>query len=1121
MAFHANAQLRLLDADTFDAVKSMGTAMRKQAPWESVVDFATHRSFCNTKLYPRQHTMLKLMFLETEHMTAYDLDVIEEWRQGFTRRRDVFGVQPDIWERIAYLKARGARRFPHIQFIGGRRGSKGLTGGLLGAEQIAYYFSLDNWQRHYGVDEGKDGFLQVGATSQTQAKAQLFADVRSMVERCAYLQPHIAESKDHQLAVRTRADVLRIAEMQAARVPIDHQIATLRAQALSASAASFRGATAFGMMLDEFAFMVETGSNKSGQAIYEGAHPSLDQFDLDGLCYVPSSPFTKSGHCYQLYQQGSVLMSSYADHAGVGDRAQAELATLASNQGTEAVEVEANPTMLIVHLPSWGAYLDHERGKELVGITFKRAIQPGPEHESQIRRKMRNPEAFQVERAAQWAEVLGAYFDPDMVDKMFVAPTWRPALEPQSRGLLTRTYRIHCDPSVTGANFAMCIGHTEQVCDTCSWSPENTADPHPKSCTGHPRPHVIIDLLHVWRPQDFPPDPVTGKPTVDYVKIREDLEGILRSFPSTSGLSFDQCQSQGLIQELRRQFSPTIRVSEVTFTEKSNQERFEKVKAALNQGWVSSYSDQLFEDGGCLLESEMKFLSLKAGRVVKQNVGPVTTKDLFDCHDDQTEVLTEHGWKLFRDVLPDERVATRSPEGLLEYQLPIGRVSRHYAGPMYACQDLKFDFVVTPGHRMLGGTNPGQHNFCRADELPRAPFHVPRLARSAACGGGTTHFQKLPLGEVAIDRSRVDAARLRVRWTPDEDSFLSANYSAMSMAEICATLKRTRSTIYNRAKALGLRRGQIGDRVRGNGPGLPECKTIDFARFLGIWLAEGRRVRGIAGNGVYITQTKQEGIDWIDAAIQRLGWPVLRAKTGSEVRWRVLSKELKDFLLTCQGDGHELRIPDFVFTVWSAEEQEALLEGLMVGDGSFRASDERHYIYTTNSYQLASDVQRLILHIGRASARIKKVYDAGPAVGTRHKANHPLWNVLLDHSQYSRLHRDRIRQVDYSGMVYCLQVPNSTLLTRRGGRVLWSGNCVAVVVEDLLHGELERYGANSNLATGAYGSTNIEGLRSGTDLERMGAQGMNRARQQMAELTRGRGRPSYTPNRASTIGRSR
>jgi hypothetical protein len=859
------------------------------------------------------------MFLETEHMTQYDLDVIESWRQGFSRKRDTFGVQPDIWERIAYLKARGARRFPHIQYIGGRRGSKGFNGGILGAEQVAYFRSLDNWQTHFGVDEGKDGYMQIGATSQTQAKAQLFADVRSMVTRCRYLRPDahgvgVVETKDYMLAVRTPSDVRMIAEMKAARVPIDHLVASLKVQALSASAAAFRGATAFGIMLDEFAFMVETGSAKSGDAIYEDAHPSLDQFDLDALTYIPSSPYQKSGKCYSLFQEGSVLLSSYTDREGLGEEAKAELQALAAQRGEDTAEIDANPTMLVVQLPSWGLYEDFDRSEELIGVYIKRPIQPGPEHESQRRRKLRNPEKFAVERCldpntrvlcadytwrriddlrvgdelvgfdeyahtagaqrkmqtsvvrakfdslqaayrimfddgtsvtcsadhrwlstkenrpgrpmssrwrkiapgdtgprtvlgvgdsirfvaepwgkdesyeagylagfmdgegtlqrgggrggwqlswaqlpgevsdevlhllkkkgfepvlrrdsdplagewhegnqrtrsaaqgwaingfaecarflgsiggvklrrqagrmwegkaiprpreygrnwkqivaieelppqrlvdietstatfiaegfathncAQWAEVMGAYFDSDKIDRMFTPIPWRPnQLEAQSRGYLKHKYRIHCDPGRTGANFAVCVGHIEEFCATCGWYQDEPTHQHPVSdaCAKlDMQAHVIIDLLHVWRPQDFPPDVETGKPTIDYSVVQDHLRQLLNSFPSTSKISFDQWNSALGIAQLRKEFSPGIRVTEVTFTEKENQSRFEKVKSALNMEMVHSYRDRWYEDNGSLLEMELKFLSVRGGRVVKQEVGPVTTKDLCDA----------------------------------------------------------------------------------------------------------------------------------------------------------------------------------------------------------------------------------------------------------------------------------------------------------------------------------------------------------------------------------------------------------------------------------------------------------------------------------------------------------
>ncbi|WP_065286692.1 LAGLIDADG family homing endonuclease [Mycolicibacter kumamotonensis] len=985
MAFHPNAQLRLLSVDDFDPVARLKAAVIKEPPWDGIVHFAVGSDYCGYRLYPRQQTLLKLIFLETERMTTYDFDVIEEWRKGFQRRRDVFGVQPDIWERVEYLKARGYRRFPHIQMVAGRRASKGLIGGIVNTEQIAYFFSLDDWQSHYGVAPGLNGVMSVVATSQTQAMRYQFADIRRTVEDCKYLQPHIASSKEYYLSIRTPADVRRIAELKAAHVPIDHEIASLTAVALSSTSAATRGGTGYANTYDEMAFLIQTGSSKSGDEIYNAAQPSLDQFGTDGLTYCPSSPWSKVGIFFQLYQQGSALMAAYRDKQVAVERVTEKQLGIDAEQ--KIAEIAADPEMLIFQGPSWSLYEDWQRGPELVGIPFKRPIQWGLEHESQRRRKLRNPDRFRVEREAQFAEVQGAYLDPDKVDRIFDTPSWRAPLEAQARGILTHSYRIHCDPgrcltadsylyttdgivsvaqveagdhvatrdgsdnvvrwvnsgvkpilkltlkggwSVRGSaehpvwtqrgwvplsdlrtddkvrvrsdtdiwatqyvdipevrpgkrvNARMCspapfvtekmgrlFGYIcaegsiqwhqltischsdEKLADECadlirelfgvdpSWerfkgkcktigwgnphmiavlaemgfipnehcrqtcipwsilrSPKPVvaefmaayfsgdgwvSAPHQKSrevtvssasgelirqtqvvlanfgiisgqysgwratgvkgsakteywklsirgrnlvrfrdeigfladfhekvarldyladlphlsdktrqtrgddgwhevksiesdgqettydltmesgehnfvangivchntganfalCIGHVedrplddgkyRPHVIIDLLHVWKPSDFPPDEETGKPTIDYVQVQQDIEDILVRFPSTSKISFDQWNSSGLIASLRRRFSPGIRVTEVTFTERENQIRCEKLKSAVNLEWVSSYRDTFYDDAGCLLEMESKFLSEKAGRVVKQDFGPVTTKDLFDA----------------------------------------------------------------------------------------------------------------------------------------------------------------------------------------------------------------------------------------------------------------------------------------------------------------------------------------------------------------------------------------------------------------------------------------------------------------------------------------------------------
>lgn len=635
MAFNPNAQERLIHSG-INPLEQMGNALnvRGSAPWDSIIDFATDPSYCGLPLFPRQVTLLRLIFLETEQMTTYDVDVIEHWRSGFTRVRDRFGVQPDIWKRIDYLKARGYRRFPHIQAVLGRRASKGLIGGVLGCEQIAYLHSLDNPQAIYGIDEGKDVYLNVGATSQTQASRQLFADIRTRVEKCGYFRPKgkppwLAELKDSVLRVRTPADLRSIAELKAARIPVDHIIASLVAVALSAASTAGRGATSFCNMFDEFAFHVQTGSVKSDSEIYKDWQPSLGQFDIDSLTYIPSSPASKVGHFHTLYQQGSILLSDYNDVTGIGEEARA---TLVNNGVT--IELDAEPTWLIFQGPSWGLYEDWARTPQILnlGYAFPKAPEPDLTNERQIREKRRDPEKFKVEKEGQFAEVQGAYYDPDMVDKMFKTPTmdnavldsdgrpipWRNKLEPVSFGTFDRTYRIHCDPGLSGGNFALAVGHLEDA---------------PPDKHGKIWPHVIFDLLHVWRAVDFPEDEETGKRYIDYVKVHKDIEDILDRFMSTQKLTFDQWNSASFIASLKQKYSPGVRISKIDFNERNNQDRFGMFKSILNLEWIHAYPDNFYyDDLSCLLELELKYLSTAPnGKVVKQDIGPVITKDLADA----------------------------------------------------------------------------------------------------------------------------------------------------------------------------------------------------------------------------------------------------------------------------------------------------------------------------------------------------------------------------------------------------------------------------------------------------------------------------------------------------------
>ena len=619
------AQSELIASSGFDPLVNFGSALGGGPPWESIVDFATHKSFCNQRLYPRQLTLLKLIYLETETMTPYDVEVIEKWREGFMDPDAPEGVQEDVWTRVEYLKQRGYRHFPHIEAIIGRRGSKGKIGGILGTEKLAYLFSLDNWQQHYGVSPNKDGYLSVVATNSIQAKKFQFADIRETVESCKYLQPHIAESKGYELAIRTPADVRHIAFLHKNKMPIDHQIASLHAVAMSSNSASGRGATGFANFFDEFAHMITgTGSQRSSEEIYNAYQPSLDQFGQDSMTYIPSSPFTMVGHFYTLYQEGRVLMSEYdpetGNHAFIEKTAD-ELKYSDGEIEENIVEATANPEMLVVQLPSWGLYEDYKKSVSLGGPYIKRPIQEY--NERMMRFEKSDPEKFKVERRSQFATVMDAFLNPKKVDAMFDPVPWRnpSKLAAQDKGRLDRKYYAHIDPGLSNANFAFAIGHLED------------ADPDED---GEVWPHVIIDYMKVWKAEDW------DDHTINYVHVQREIAEVLRKFPSMVEFTADQWNSAGMLAMLHEEFGTTMKVHQETFTDVANQERMDRFKSAINLGWVHAYRDDFYTGGQkgartgkgeqCLLELEAKFLHRKAnGKVDRQETGPVTTKDLFDA----------------------------------------------------------------------------------------------------------------------------------------------------------------------------------------------------------------------------------------------------------------------------------------------------------------------------------------------------------------------------------------------------------------------------------------------------------------------------------------------------------
>ncbi|WP_405356019.1 minor capsid protein [Fusobacterium animalis] len=166
----------------------------------------------------------------------------------------------------------------------------------------------------------------------------------------------------------------------------------------------------------------------------------------------------------------------------------------------------------------------------------------------------------------------------------------------------------------------------------------------------------------------------------------------------------------GMIQGINLQ-TMTKRISERFETAKKNDvERLlrTEVNYTLNQATLDGYKEagiEKYEFSATLDSRTSQICSELNGEIfeikkiaVGLNYPPMHPR----CFDKNTEVYTNNGWKLFKDLKDKDLVYTINPENLEpEWQQPINYISYKYQGSMISFKNSRFDLVVTPNHSIL------------------------------------------------------------------------------------------------------------------------------------------------------------------------------------------------------------------------------------------------------------------------------------------------------------------------------------------------------------------------------------------------------------------------------------
>ena len=96
----------------------------------------------------------------------------------------------------------------------------------------------------------------------------------------------------------------------------------------------------------------------------------------------------------------------------------------------------------------------------------------------------------------------------------------------------------------------------------------------------------------------------------------------------------------------------------------------------------------------------------------------------FNCYDEKTEILTDEGWKLFKDLNKTEKVATLNPKtNQIVFQKPVAYQILKHKGRMIHIKNKRLNLLVTPEHKLLVNmrdpTSPKQFELVSAENLKR------------------------------------------------------------------------------------------------------------------------------------------------------------------------------------------------------------------------------------------------------------------------------------------------------------------------------------------------------------------------------------------------------------------
>lgn len=384
------------------------------------------------------------------------------------------------------------------------------------------------------------------------------------------------------------------------------------------------------------------------------------------------------------------------------------------------------------------------------------------------------------------------------------------------------------------------------------------------------------------------------------------------------------------------------------------------------------------------------------------------------CYDDRTKVLTNKGWKYFKDVdIDNDLIYTKTEEGDLKFVKATDKIQYPYNGKMDCYRSTAIDLCVTPNHNMW------VYDYDKRSEKTRRWKFI--------------ESKDLKNGHYLFDRS--------------SNGTNNSNITEIEIPDV----ERDRG-FYKKTFP--------GHKFSNN-------EVAWFLELLGIWVTDGSVSFGTidefghrkTGNRISITQVKTHVRNRIFQLLSLLGI----GYTCSGIDIRIADQALFDWLVDNFIMGHNtrksyyLKLPRWMFDM-GRYNIDCFLRGVFLGDGwrhSHRCDEIEMldkvgygFCIVTGSLSFAEDLVELALLTGRTA----NIYTRDPGKHVKFPNGYvcekckTLYNVSFSSKQQHYFNNDTKHRSNkhYNGIVYCLELPEEhRLFVMRNGKTAWCGNCMA------------------------------------------------------------------------------